>query len=56
MCTKYVIDKYFNRDFNIDIFVIDDTKHVMTFFVKFVNYCAYNIMIVNVEQFDDKIH
>ena len=56
MCTKYVIDEYFDRDFNIDIFVVDDTKHVMTFFVKFVNYCAYNIMIVNVEQFDNKIH
>ena len=56
MCTKYVIDEYFNCNFNINIFVVDDTKHVMTFFVKFVNYRVYNIMIVNVEQFDNKIH
>ena len=56
MCTKYVIDEYFDRDFSIDIFVVDDTKHVMTFFAKFVNYRAYDIMIVNVEQFDNEIH
>ena len=56
MCTKYVIDEYFDRNFNIDIFVVDDTKHVMTFFAKFVNYRAYDIMIVNVEQLDDEIH
>ena len=56
MRTKYVIDKYFDCDFRICIFVVDDTKHVMTFFIKFVNYRANNVVIVNVEQFDNKIH
>ena len=56
MRTKHVIDKYFNRDFCICIFIVDDAKHVMTFFIKFVDYRANDVVIVNVEQLDNKIH
>ena len=56
MCTKHVIDKYFDCNFRIDIFVVDDAKHVMTFFIKFVNYRANDVVNVNIEQFDNKIY
>ena len=46
---KYVINEYFDRDFNIDIFVVDRIKYVMTFFIKFVNYRANDVVIVNIE-------
>ena len=49
MRTKYVIDKYFDRDFDIDVFVLDRTKYVMTFFTQFVNYRTYDVVIVNIE-------
>ena len=31
MCTKHVIDKYFNYNFRNYIFVVNDAKHVITF-------------------------
>ena len=56
MRTKYVINEYFDRDFNIDILVVDRTKYVMTFFIKFVNYRVNDVVIVSIEQFDNEIY
>ena len=56
MRTKYVINENLDRDFNIDIFVVNRTEYVMTFFIKFVNYRAYDVVIVSIEQFDDEIY
>ena len=49
MRTKYVIDEYFDRDFDIDVLVVNRTKYVMTFFTQFVNYRAYDVVIVSIE-------
>ena len=41
---------------HIRVFVFCYTKCVMTFFVKFVNYRANDVMIVNVKQFRNEIY
>ena len=56
MRTKHVINEYLDRDLNIDILVVDRTEYVMTFFTKFVNYRANDVVIVSIEQFDDEIY
>ena len=56
MRTKYVINENFDRDFSIDTLVVSRTEYVMTFLTKSVNYRAYDVVIVNIEQFDDEIY
>ena len=56
MRTKYVINEYLDRDFSIDILVVDDTEYVITFFTKFVNYRVNDVVIMSVEQLDNKIY
>ena len=56
MNTKHVLNEYFCCDFNIRVFVFRCTKCIMTFFIKFVDYRANDIMIVNVKQFRDEIN
>ena len=56
MCFKYSIDQNQNNNFRRRSFVRDFTEDVMTFFKKFVNYDANNVIFVWIRKIDDEVH
>ena len=46
----------FCYNFNENVFVFDVTKHVMSFFQKFVNNVTNRVIVVRIEKIDNEIH
>ena len=46
----------FRCDFNENVFVFDITKHVISFFRKFVNNDINRVVVVRIEKIDNEIH
>ena len=56
MCFKYLIDQNQSSDFRRRFFVRDFTKNVMTFFKKFIDHDANNIVFIRFRKIDDEVH
>ena len=56
MCFKYLIDQNQNSDFRRRLFVHDFTKDVMTFFKKFIDHDANNVVFIQFKKIDDEVH
>ena len=56
MCFKYSIDQNQNDDFRRRFFVRDFTENVITFFKKFIDHDANDVIFIRFKKIDDKIH
>ena len=56
MNAKNVLYQNFRYDFDENVFVFDVTKHVMSFFRKFVNNDTNRVIVVRIEKIDNEIH
>ena len=56
MCFKYSIDQNQSNDFRRHFFVCDFIKNVMTFFEKFIDHDANNIIFIRFKKIDDEVH
>ena len=53
---KNVLYQNFRCNFDENVFVFDVTKHVMSFFWKFVNNNTNHVIVVRIEKIDNEIH
>ena len=56
MNSKDVLNENFDNDFDERVFIFNNTKSIMTFFRKFINYDANRVVIVKIEKISDEIH
>ena len=56
MNAKNVLYQNFRYNFDENVFVFDMTKHVMSFFRKFVNNDINRVIVVRIEKIDNEIH
>ena len=56
MNANNVLYQNFRCNFNENVFVVDITKHVMSFCRKFVNNDTNRVIVVRIEKIDNEIH
>ena len=56
MSAKNVLYQNFRCDLDEDVFVLDMTEHVMSFFRKFVNNDTNRVIVVRIEKIDNEVH
>ena len=56
MYFKYSIDQNQNSDLHQCFFVRDFIKNIMTFFKKFIDHDANNIIFIQFKKIDDEVH
>ena len=56
MNAKNVLYQNFRCDFDENVFVFDMTKHVMSFFRKFINNDTNRVIVVRIEKIDNEIY
>ena len=56
MCSKYLIDQNQNNDFRQRFFIRDFIKNVITFFEKFIDHDANNVVFIRFKKINDKVY
>ena len=56
MNSKNVLNENFDNDFDERVFIFNNTKNIITFFRKFINYNANRVVIVKIEKINNEIH